>query len=134
MRPVSKISFFGIRLAVVVLVAYWIAIFTGTHLPEVMDFSPSFNDKTKHLGAFFGLATLLCYVSNSTNSFRRFGTIALVCMAYAAIDEVTQGFVRGRTPDTYDFIADSIGVLLAIGCYASAKAIVTLRRRPTLIA
>ena len=121
MRPVTKISFFGVRLAVIVLAAYWIAIFTGTHLPDVLDFSPRVNDKAKHFTAFFGLAFLMCYVTNSANFLKRFGTIASVCMLYAAVDEITQGFVRGRQPDVYDFVADSIGVWIAIGCYAGDK-------------
>ena len=123
MRPVTKISVFGIRLGIVVLGAYWIALFTGTHLPDTLDFSPAVHDKTKHFSAFFGLATLLCYVTNSQHLVRRFGTIALVCMAYGAMDELTQGFVAGRCPDFYDFIADTLGVSLAITCYVGIKLI-----------
>ena len=121
MRPVTKISLWGIRLGIVVLAIYWITIFTGTHLPTLADFSPDVNDKIKHFTAFFGLAFLLCYITNSSNYLRRFGMIALVCLAYAAIDELTQNFVPGRVADKLDFAADSIGVSLAIMIYMAGK-------------
>lgn len=121
MRPVTKITIFGFRLAVVVLIAYWLAIFVGTHLPTMLDFSPNVNDKVKHFGAFFVLGGILCYVTNSSRWFLRFGTIGLVGMTYAAIDEVTQHFVPGRYPDTMDFLADSIGIWTAIGLYVLGK-------------
>ncbi|MCP4777372.1 MAG: hypothetical protein GY880_24405, partial [Planctomycetaceae bacterium] len=35
MRPVTKITIFGFRLAIVVLAAYWLCIFVGTHLPNM---------------------------------------------------------------------------------------------------
>jgi VanZ family protein len=132
MRPVTRLNLFGIRLAILVLAIYWISIFTGTHLPEGLDFSPKIHDKSKHFAAFFGLAMLLCYVTNSSNYFKRFGTIALVCLIYAAVDEISQGMVPGRVADFYDFIADGIGVGLAIGTYVSFKLIVEARQNPTL--
>lgn len=121
MRPVTKIKIFGFRMAVVVLAAYWLAIFVGTHLPAVLDISPSVNDKFKHFSAFFVLGGLLCYVTNSRQWIRRFLTIGLVGMAYAAIDELTQSLVPGRYSDPYDFLADSLGLWSAIGIYVTAK-------------
>ncbi len=128
MRPVTKISLLGVRLAIVALVVYWIAIFTGTHLPAVVDFSPDVNDKVKHFSAFFGLATLLCYVSNSERLFRRFAIIAVVGMGYAAFDEITQKLVAGRTADPYDFLADTVGILTAITVYVCIKLAWTLKQ------
>ncbi|TWT50328.1 VanZ like family protein [Rubripirellula amarantea] len=121
MRPVTKISIVGIRLAILVLAVYWIGIFTGTHLPKFADFSPDVNDKVKHFSAFFGLATLLCYVTTSPKLWKRFSIIAVVCMSYAAIDEITQGLVPGRVPDFRDFCADTLGILTAISLYATAR-------------
>ncbi|TWU51652.1 VanZ like family protein [Rubripirellula reticaptiva] len=128
MRPVTKVSLLGIRLAIVALAIYWIAIFTGTHLPAVHDFSPKVNDKIKHFSAFFGLALLMCYTTNSDRLLKRFAMIAAVGMAYAAFDEITQGLVPGRTTDVMDFAADTAGILTAIGCYAVARMIVVNRR------
>lgn len=121
MRPVTRLNLFGIRLAILVLAIYWIGIFTGTHLPDVLDFSPKMHDKSKHFLAFFGLAMLLCYVTNSRRYIKRFGAIAMACLIYAAVDEVTQAWVPGRVPDFQDFIADTIGVGSAIGSYACLK-------------
>ena len=132
MRPVTRLNLFGIRLAILVLSLYWIGIFTGTHLPDVLDFSPKMHDKSKHFLAFFGLATLLCYVTNSQNAIKRFGVIAITCLIYAAVDEVTQAWVPGRVPDFRDFVADSIGVGLAIGAYASLKLVCEYRKTAIL--
>jgi VanZ family protein len=133
MRPVTKIKLFGLRLAVVVLAVYWLIIFVGTHLPPILDVSPSrINDKVKHFGAFFVLGGLMCYVTNSKKWFRRFATIGMLGMAYAAIDELTQLLVAGRYADKYDFLADSAGVWTAIGIYVAAKYWYQARQRTPL--
>lgn len=124
MRPVTKITIFGFRLAIVVLAAYWLCIFTGTHLPnmdEIVDLRFGVNDKVKHFSAFFLLGGLLCYVTSSPRWFKRFSLIGLVGMAYAAIDEITQNFIPGRYPDVLDFAADAAGLWSAIAIYVSAK-------------
>lgn len=130
MRPVTKIKILGLRLAVVVLAAYWLLIFVGTHHPSTLDPSPSLiNDKVKHFGAFFMLGTLLCYVTTSSRWFRRFVTIGIAGMAYAAVDEWSQRFVPGRYPDVMDFVADTAGLWTAIGIYVAAKYGYELSRR-----
>lgn len=129
-QPATKITIFGFRLAVVVLTAYWLALFLGTHLPAALDVSPHVNDKAKHFGAFFMLGSILCYVTNSPRWFRRFGTIGLVGMIYAAVDEATQHFVPGRYPDAWDFVADSIGLWTAIGIYVICKCRTSPHRQP----
>lgn len=121
MRPVTKISIFGVRLAVLALAGYWILIFTGTHLPSLGQVSPNINDKVKHFTAFFGLALLMCYATTSERFFLRFGGIAAVAMTYAAIDEWTQSFVPNRVADPYDFLADTAGIWSAITLYVLAK-------------
>lgn len=121
MQPVTKISVFGIRLAIFVLALYWIAIFAGTHLPAAIDFSPRVSDKLKHFGAFFLLASLLCYSTNSKRWLVRFGSIALICMVYGAIDEWSQQFVPGRFADPKDFLSDCAGVLTAVLLYVACK-------------
>ncbi|MFG0289751.1 MAG: VanZ family protein [Rhodopirellula sp. JB044] len=121
MQPVSGIRLFGIRLGVVLLALYWCVIFTGTHLPKIPAAVPRMNDKVMHFTAFFMLATLLCYCTNSTRLLRRFGTIVVACISYAILDELTQSLVRGRTPDVHDFFADSLGTLLAVGLYFTAR-------------
>ena len=117
MLPITKFSLFGIRLAVIVLAAYWILIFAGTHVPKLPHFSAEIGDKTKHFSAFFGLAMLLCYVTNSPNRARRFAGIAILCLSYAMIDELTQNLVPNRVAEIGDFVADSLGTGSAIAIY-----------------
>jgi VanZ family protein len=124
MRPITKITILGVRLAVIALIVYWLLIFTGTHLPTVPDIGVRLNDKIKHFVAFFGLGTLLCYVTNSRQLIQRFGCIGLIGMTYAALDELTQKLVAGRTADVMDFAADSAGLWSAIAVYAFARVFV----------
>lgn len=121
MKPLTKIRIFRLRLAVVLLGLYWIAIFTGTHLPKIDFVNLGVGDKTKHFAAFFGLTLLLCYVSGRRPVFRRLTRIVVIVTAYAMIDEWTQGFVPGRTPDGYDFVADVLGMSTAIAVYFSLR-------------
>jgi len=130
MRPVTKITILGVRLGVIALIAYWLLIFVGTHLPTVPEIAANVSDKAKHFVAFFGLGTLLCYITNSRQLVKRFTTIGLVGMLYAGIDETTQHFVAGRQPDVMDFAADSAGLWIAIGLYALARVFVERFRRP----
>jgi len=129
MQPVSGIRLFGIRLGILLLAVYWCLIFTGTHLPTMPAAVPKYNDKIVHFSAFFGLAVLLSYCTNSKKSVWRFGTIAIICIAYGAIDEWTQSFVRGRQTDVYDLFADISGTLTGIVIYAIGRLMWARRRR-----
>jgi hypothetical protein len=130
MRPVTKITILGVRLGVIALIGYWLLIFLGTHLPTVPGIAANISDKAKHFVAFFGLGTLMCYITNSRHLVKRFGAIGLIGMLYAAIDETTQHFVAGRQPDVLDFVADSAGLWIAIGLYAFVRIFVERYRRP----
>ena len=121
MRPITKITILGVRLAVIALIAYWLLIFVGTHLPRLPDMAHHVGDKSMHFGAFFGLGAILCYVTNSRHLVQRFTVIGLVGMTYAALDELTQNLVSGRTADIMDFAADAAGIWSAIACYAIAR-------------
>ena len=123
MRPITKITILGIRLGVIALVVYWIMMFVGTHLPNVPDAAPKVDDKVMHFSAFFGLALILCYVSEHAPRWKRFGRIAIVALLYAGVDEFTQGFVPQREPDWLDFLADASGIGTAIAFYILAQVI-----------
>ena len=138
MRPVTKITIFGIRLAIVVLAVYWLCLFLGTHLPdmgEVLDLrfgvNQGVNDKVMHFSAFFLLGGLLCYVTNSPHWFKRFASVGWAGMAYAAIDEITQNFIPGRYPDVLDFAADAAGLWTAIAVYVAAKYVYLFFHKPS---
>jgi len=132
MQSVSGIRLFGVRLAILFAAIYWGGIFVGTHLPTIPSAIPRMNDKVMHFTAFFLLAMLFCYCTNSSRLWRRFGTIVGVCLLYAALDELTQGLVRGRTPDVWDFLADMGGTLSAVGIYFGLRVQWGRRQQPKL--
>jgi len=122
MRPLTKISLFGVRLATCVLIVYWIALFAGTHVPAMPDAVARIPDKVMHFTGFFILAFLLCWViPTKRHAGLKFMLVALIALSYGAFDEITQGLVRGRTTDINDFAADAAGILSAILIYATAR-------------
>ncbi|WP_442510983.1 VanZ family protein [Novipirellula sp. SH528] len=123
MQSITKKTILGIRLAMFALAGYWLVIFVLTHVPSSMIKAPKISDKLMHFLAFGGLGMLMCYVTTSDRLVRRFSIIAIIGMSYAAIDEYTQGFVRGRSPDPMDFVADTAGILAAIAVYAFLRGI-----------
>ncbi|MCA9137332.1 MAG: VanZ family protein [Planctomycetales bacterium] len=126
MRPVTGIKILGFRLGVISLAVYWITLFLGTHWPAGVEIAPDISDKVKHFGGYFGLATLCCYVTSSPGNDRRatarrfLGVIAFLTV-YGCIDELTQAFSPGRTPDVLDVLADIAGTVSAVGVYLVGK-------------
>ena len=120
MQPVKKISFSRLRWGAVLLVAYWLLIFTGTHLPN-LPAAPGdpLSDKAKHFVAFFGLAALLCFVTRSPTSWTRTVAVVAIALAYGVFDELTQTLVPGRHADWRDFFADAAGILSAVVLYTT---------------
>jgi len=90
----------------------------------MMVMSPNVSDKLMHFSGFFGLATLLCWViPTRTSVVRKFAWVAAISLCYAAFDELSQGFVRGRTTDIRDFAADAAGTFSAIAVYAAVRSL-----------
>ena len=124
MPKLTRITVFGIRLATVVLVIYWIALFTGTHMPSPPRIGVGVNDKVKHFVAFFGLATLLYWVApGHRGPLKKVAFVLFVAITYAAVDESTQAFSPNRTVDLNDFFANSAGILAATLVYLVSRAI-----------
>ena len=122
MRPITRKTILGIRLACIVLAMYWIFIFVGTHLPKAFISSgPELNDKVVHFTIYAGLGTFMCYVTNSPRVWMRFSIIFFIGLLYAGFDEYTQQFSEGRTADLMDFVADGLGLFTAIIVYASIR-------------
>jgi VanZ family protein len=129
MRPITGIKILGIRLGVIALAVYWLSLFLGTHWPSGVQVASAMNDKTKHFAGFFGLAMLCCYVTNASTGDRiaivkRFATVIIVLLAYAAFDELSQHFSPGRHPDRLDFLADAAGIAAGTTLYLVAKLLV----------
>ena len=81
----------------------------------------AFNDKIYHAFAYFifGLTILLALDKNSKTLTTKELIIYMLCIGclYAASDEYHQSFVWGRTADFFDWVADSIGIILSIPIY-----------------
>ena len=131
MRQIVQLTIFGIRLAPILLVVYWIMLFTGTHLPGSALKSIKYNDKLLHCVAFAGLSFLLAW----TLPKQLFGRIpsmvlaAVITMTYAVIDEWTQAFVPNRTPDFNDFVADCVGMLVGFAAYLTLRTLLVRYQR-----
>jgi len=131
MPQLTRTTVFGIRLATLVLVVYWICLFTGTHMPSPPQLGGRVNDKVQHFAAFFGLATLLYWVVPARRSvMRKIGIVLVVAITYAAIDEWTQRFSPQRTVDIRDFFTNVSGIMTATLVYMISRAIWLKFRRP----
>lgn len=104
------------RLASVVLLAYWALIFVGTHLPSARMPSLHASDKLCHFLAFAGLTFLLCWaIPSSRVSWGKILVLAgAIALTYAMLDEWSQQFIPGRTSDIWDVAADAVGIALGI--------------------
>jgi VanZ family protein len=97
--------------------AYWAFAVVVAHLPVTGLNQPQIKnaDKMVHVGLYFGLTCLgavaVARRADGTYSASRIWGWALLYVAYAALDEWLQQFVS-RTPSLWDWVADSIGVLL----------------------
>ncbi len=102
------------------LVIYWLAMFIGTHIPlSVPTVGGKPVDKYLHFAAYFGLTALLIGVFRCLRvrlRWKHFFIALALLVAYAALDEWLQKFVN-RSCDAEDFMADSAGVLSALGLY-----------------
>ena len=106
-------------------IAYTCALTIGSLVKPVklIDTTISNIDKLLHLGAYFGLAVLwLCFIhsikTGATQHWVAFKpkvyiTMAILLVLYGIIIELLQGSATTyRTPDVWDVLANSIGVLL----------------------
>lgn len=130
MRQIVQLTIFGIRLAPILLIVYWILLFTGTHLPGSALKSLRFNDKLLHCVAFAGLAFLLAWALPKQLLGRLPSMLlaVIITMTYAVVDEWTQAFVPNRTPDVKDFLADCVGMILGFTAYLILRTIIKVER------
>jgi VanZ family protein len=91
---------------------YTVVLLSATHATKLPT-GPNVSDKIVHFAAYTPLACILVIVLRLRGA-RRFAIAATVAslIVLGALDEITQGFVPGRTPDVQDWLADTIGILL----------------------
>jgi VanZ family protein len=122
---VAILSWRGLRVALLLLVGYWLLLFAATHLPVPK--LPRFPhmDKVAHTVLFGGLSFLLCWAI-PTRLERRWWNVrwaVALAIAYGAVDEISQAPV-GRTPDIWDWVFDCVGALLGATAYLVARPVV----------
>lgn len=104
-----------------VALAAWLVLLVSTHLPVqevralVGELQKSGNDKPLHLASYFvaALLTAAALAASIRWTFRVAVTLAASLLLLAAVDEWTQPLV-GRTCDLFDWLADAIGIGLAV--------------------
>lgn len=93
------------------------AVLTLTHLPqdptpEVLKDGLFHVDKIEHVFAYGVIC--VCALLSARRRSRRFLAVILVAVAIIALfDELTQPLV-GRTASLWDFVADTVGIALAL--------------------
>ena len=111
------------RIQLIIAVLYTLLITTLSLIQlgkiSIGDFNPT--DKMMHLGAYFILAFVWFFyylIKNEDNSIKLKGffNISIIIILFGMLIEVLQGAVTEyREPDWSDILANSIGVLLALG-------------------
>ena len=78
----------------------------------VISAAPSW-DKVVHLSGYFGLALLALGSYAARPNASRLGWLCVACVAHGALTELGQTQVPSRQGDVADWIADTVGVMLA---------------------
>ena len=87
----------------------------GNKIPEAFALTP---DKLIHCIEYFILGLLILHWISREFQFNKKGNLFLLVLligsTFGAIDENYQRLTPGRTPDVWDWVLDTVGVLLAI--------------------
>lgn len=71
-------------------------------------------DKAVHFGAFGLLATLVCRLGRG---WRAAAWVVVAVSVFGAVDEWHQSHVPGRTAEVADWVADTLGAVVAVALY-----------------
>ena len=105
------------RLRRPILVIYWLAIAVASHVPRevAVRMGVKLSGVMLHLSAYFVLTLLFWWnLEPSRNRSRSILVAATVLGGYAALDEWTQSFIRGRDGSFFDMLINWSGILLGI--------------------
>jgi VanZ family protein len=126
MHPQQSARRWKLVAAVIVLtLCYWTFMFIATHLPAKQvpgGVSPKY-DKIEHLTGFALLGVLLCTIGAIRGSqvVWTCTTVLVVVALYGVIDELTQSFSPGRTPDLRDWQFNMFGAAIGVGIFCLAR-------------
>ena len=108
------------RLRVLLLLLYVLLIFFLSSRPYLTPLGPEFQlkDKVVHTVEYLILGVLL-YTGVGwllkKPKFTLFWILFAIGTTLAAMDEMLQSFIPGRLTDLYDWVADTIGVVIGVG-------------------
>ncbi len=115
------------RVVGLLLLVYWLVLFTLTHLPKVpLPELGKNTDKYMHFIAYGGLAFLLaalCSIKWKVG-FTLMLRVFLITALYGFLDELSQVPIPGRMGDINDWVADLLGALMGILLFALSYPIV----------
>lgn len=106
-----------------------------TSIPRLAppDLGFEMEDKLAHLVVYFIFQGLL--IRGMARGYFAKGAVilkaSLFSLVFGAVDEIHQLFIPGRAGDPFDFIADSIGILLAGLSFFLIKRIVAKKKNST---
>jgi VanZ family protein len=114
MKPVKRIT---LSLPAVLLAALIFIISSGP-LPEMPNIGIVWEDKIIHVIAYyvFGISLILFLIANiNYSNFKIIVILTLIIGSlYAFSDELHQYYVPGRSPEILDWIADLLGIIIAV--------------------
>ena len=118
-----------ITLSKIALGLFWLALFTGTHLPPTthIPMQPNWGDKALHFSAYLLLALLLATVwelAGGVLTMRHLVFAWLAILAYGAFDELSQMLV-GRDCEFFDWIADATGAAIGLTIFVVLRSLFT---------
>jgi len=113
------------------LIVFWVGEFISTHIPQDKIPSIGASDKICHGTAYIILACLfwLVLTSRATPLGKKLLIISTALAIYAAFDELTQPIVN-RHVSIHDWLADVIGVAIALAVCEITAAIIRRLRQP----
>jgi VanZ family protein len=101
------------------LVSYWLTLFILTHIPiPQLVREADVSDKSLHFLAYLILAFLLWFAISPDKKVNwrwpAVWRVLFVIVVYALVDEWLQGYVRGRSRDAMDIVANLAGTLTGL--------------------
>lgn len=105
------------------LAVYWVGLFLATHWPSYSSGQRiPHGDKFGHLGGYAVLAFLWCWTMWGMRASGAAVTASwFVLAAYGAVDELTQVWAINRTADFWDWVANSVGLVVGFSAYIAVS-------------
>jgi VanZ family protein len=112
-------SLLSTKTVMLLLAAYWLALFVGTHMPGRYLEHIHIWDKLAHCGSYAGLAFLLALFLGLRHQpvWSLYALVFAVTAFYGVADELGQMFVPERAASVGDWMADLVGAAIGLAVY-----------------